>query len=62
MDFTSPLMFIVYVVGGVVALVLALIGMNFRANRRRRAKLVDAMQRSRFGRTSNEDFAFGRKL
>lgn len=51
MEMTSPLMIIVYIIGSVIAIAIGLVGLNMRANRRRRAKLVDAMQRSRFGRT-----------
>ena len=51
MDMTSPLMIVAYIIASIIAIALGLVGWNVRANRRRRAKLVDAMQRSRFGRT-----------
>lgn len=51
MDMSSPLTIMFTVVAALVMIVVALIGLNGYANRKRRAKLVDAMKRSRFGRT-----------
>jgi uncharacterized membrane protein YccC len=43
-------MLVLTILGTIIALVLGLVGWNAWGNRRRRAKLHDAMQRSRMGR------------